>query len=282
MPIFTRRRITELGKEYGFRPDRRLGQNFLTDGNILRKILSLFPVGPDDTVIEIGPGLGQMTFELARRAKRVIAVEIDRAFVNFLKGQAAGLCNLEIIGGDFLEFEPEPLAAGKKYKVISNLPYSISSPAVTRLIEGRRLISAACLMLQKEVAERMTASPGNKDYGALSVFTQFFCEADRLFAVKRSCFYPSPKVGSSVVMLKMRELPAVRVRDADIFFKVVRAAFSKRRKTLLNSISGFEAIGVDRPAASAILEACGIDPARRGETLSLDEFARIADALAQR
>ncbi len=253
---------------------KSLGQNFLTDEHAAGKIIEAAGLTRDDTVVEIGPGHGALTGELATRAGRVIAIELDPRLHEELSRELAGTPNIELVLGDALKYEYESLPG--KVKVVANLPYYISTPILTRLIKARANISSMVLMLQKEVAERITAPPGGKDYGYLSVMVQLHTVPEKLFKVSRTSFSPMPNVDSSVVRLTVRERPAAQCRDYGLFERVVSAAFSLRRKTLKNALKAsdlFTEEGIARLAES------GIDPIRRAETLSVEEFAKLADFL---
>jgi 16S rRNA (adenine1518-N6/adenine1519-N6)-dimethyltransferase len=260
-------------------PKKSLGQNFLVDENIISRIIQSAEITKDDTVIEIGPGMGAMTKDLAVAAGRVIAIELDERLFRKLKAELKDADNLDLILGDALTFPYESLPG--PVKVVANLPYYISTPIITRLMEAREKISAMVLMLQKEVAQRITAKPGGKEYGYLSVMVQLWSEAVNLFDVPKEAFTPVPKVDSAVVRLKVRGTPASeRVSDLVFFEKVVSAAFSQRRKTLKNSLKNSRVIEPSRfEAAMELAHKSGIDPVRRAETLSLAEFAALAEIL---
>jgi 16S rRNA (adenine1518-N6/adenine1519-N6)-dimethyltransferase len=255
------------------RPKKSLGQNFLKDPHYLRKIVEAAAVTRDDQVLEIGPGLGHLTRELAARAGRVVVVELDDRLVPVLRRELAAAPNVEIVHADALAFDYGALAG--TWKVVANLPYYISTPLIERLISWRSKFATLTLMLQKEVAERIAADPGGKDYGVLTVMVQLHAEPSIAFTVPPGAFTPPPKVDSAVVTLRVRRQPAVAVADEQFLEKVVKTAFSQRRKTLRNSLGAL----IDRTAAAAAAQAVGISPDRRPETLSLDEFGRLADAL---
>ncbi len=250
------------------------GQHFLIDKNIVRKIVRLAQLQPGETVLEIGPGRGILTEALLEASRLVVAIELDAALCVHLRETIGARPNFQLIEGDALAFDyaqvPSP------FLVVANLPYYVSTPLLFRLLEQRRRIDRLVLMLQEEVAVRLAAAPGGKEYGALSIATQLWCDVRVSFKVPASCFRPKPKVGSAVVALMPLAQPKVAVRDEKMFFKVVRGGFAHRRKALLNSLrdEGFEAA----PTAAALKKA-GIDPRRRAETLSLAEFASLADAL---
>jgi len=266
---------------------KSLGQNFLVDLNIIKKILDSAELTLDDLVLEIGPGLGALTAQAAQNAGKVLAVEVDRGLLPVLAETLEGAGNVEVIEGDALKTDFDRLAGektgglfgsgGKKYKLIANLPYYITSPLLMHLLMNRFNFSVAIVMVQLEVAERLAAGPGVKQYGALSVAVQYFTESKILFKVPRTVFFPAPEVDSAVVRLSQRALPAVSVRDEKTFFKLVRAAFGRRRKTLLNSLDG-SGLGPDKATWLKVLQRCGIDASRRGETLALAEFACLTGA----
>jgi len=273
-------------QRYGIAARKSLGQNFLIDRNIIKKIVAAAEMTPDDLVVEIGPGLGALTVQAARGAGRVLAVELDRGLIPALAEILAGVENVEVIQGDALEVDFDGLVAGrtggafgrggKKYKLLANLPYYITTPILMRLLLERFNIALMIIMVQQEVAARMAAAPGGKDYGALSVAVQYFAEPEALFRVPGTVFSPPPGVDSAVIRLLARPVPAVAVRDEETFFKVVRAAFGRRRKTLLNSLAG-SGLGPGKETWRRILAGAGIDPGRRGETLTLAEFASITE-----
>jgi 16S rRNA (adenine1518-N6/adenine1519-N6)-dimethyltransferase len=236
-------------------------------------------VGKDDLVLEIGPGLGEMTLALARQARRVIAVEIDSKLVGILKKKMVDDPNVEVIQDDILkiDFDQFLYQEGTRIKVVANLPYQISTPLLFRFIDSRHLFLTLTLMLQKEVAERMVAAPGRKEYGPLSIFVQLFSNPSIRFFVKPTAFFPPPKVESAVVHMTWREKRMVHMQDEDWFKKVVRGAFGYRRKTLINALRHSD-LSLPRDM-ELTLEKIGIDPKRRPETLSIQEFALLAGVL---
>lgn len=251
---------------------KHLGQNFLYDSSILGRIISSADLSPEDTVVEIGPGPGRMTRLLAERAKRLIAIELDRGLYEKLKGDFIAYRSVEIIHGDVLQFPFETLEA---FKVVANIPYYITTPIIFRLLEAKDHLRSMTLTIQKEVAERIVAQPGGKDYGVLSISMQYHTNPELKFIIPKEVFKPAPKVDSAVIQMTIRQAPPVSVRDEKLFFRIVRTAFSQRRKTLSNSLNSF---GKD---IKDILSEAGIDPRRRPETLSLKEFARISDSLTK-
>lgn len=265
-------------KEYGLLPKKRLGQHFLVDQNILTKIVLTAQIGKEDVVLEVGPGLGEMTHILARHSKKVIAVEIDAKLVAVLREKFSNIANVEIVRGDILKIDFEKFFEQEKgpIKVVANLPYQISTPLLFRFIESRNIFSTLTLMLQREVAERMAASPGGKEYGPLSVFVQSFSDLSIRFFVKPSAFVPPPRVESAVVHIYWKGEPAVSKEDEEWFRRVVKGSLGYRRKTLLNALKHS---GLLLPGVEQIIEKIGMDPRRRPETLSINEFVSLAKAL---
>jgi 16S rRNA (adenine1518-N6/adenine1519-N6)-dimethyltransferase len=257
-------------------PKKRLGQHFLIDQNIVRKIVAAAALQPHETVLEIGPGRGILTRALSGQARRVLAIEVDRSLGATLEAELAGCTNVEILFGDALDHPYESLPSGTV--VVANLPYNISSPLLFRLLEAHRRIDRMVLMLQTEVARRLVAGPGTKDYGILSVLTQYRAVPSLAFHVSAGCFRPKPAVGSTVVVLSVRHEPAVSVANESLFVRVVRASFAHRRKTLVNSLrdEGFSPEQI-LPA----LEAARIEPGKRAETLGIAQFAALANELAR-
>jgi 16S rRNA (adenine1518-N6/adenine1519-N6)-dimethyltransferase len=255
-------------------PRRSLGQHFLIDKNIVHKIVRLAELQPGETVLEIGPGRGILTEALLDSSGLVVAVELDAALCAHLRATLGRRSNFRLVEGDALTFDyaqvPSP------FLVVANLPYYVSTPLLFRLLEDRRRIDRLVLMLQEEVVARLAAAPGGRDYGALSIAAQFYCEVRQAFRVPPTCFRPKPQVGSAVVVLTPLRKPRVSVADEAFFFRIVRAGFAHRRKALPNSLrdEGFEGA----PTAAA-LEQASIDPRRRAETLSIEEFAALTDAL---
>jgi len=265
-------------KRYRIRPVKRLGQSFLVDNNITSRIVDASKIGRDDTVVEIGAGLGTMTSMIAERAKKVVALEIDPKLVNVLNEELKEISNIEIIHTDVLRYDfSSPLGGSGKIKVIGNIPYNISSQILFRLIEFRDHISSATLMFQKEVADRITASPGTKEYGILSVIIPMYAVLSTIMTVPSSCFHPKPKVDSTVLKMDIREEPLYPLDNYDIFLKTVKTAFSKRRKTLANNLKDMNVARSKGVDVSALLDEAGIDGQRRGETLTVEEFGRLSN-----
>jgi len=267
---------------HGIRPQHKLGQNFLIDARVLEQIVAACELSPDDLVLEIGPGLGTLTQRLAQAAGRVLAIELDRNLVAILQSVVvAAHPNVEIVHGDAARIDlhsllTERLAPGRRAKVAANLPYYITTPLVLRLLEEPLPLEQIVVMVQKEVADRMVAPPGGKEYGALSVAVQYYTEPQVVTRVSRGAFLPPPEVDSAVVRMKLRPEPPVDA-DRKAFFAVVHGAFNQRRKTLLNALAA--GLGLDKQTVSDALEEAGVEASRRGETLSLEEFAAVARKL---
>lgn len=267
----------ELLNENGLKPNQGLGQNFLIDGNILRKIVDAAELTGDDAVLEIGPGLGALTQALIEESSKVVTIEIDERLVQVLKNTFLGKSNLEIIHGDVLKEDLNALlATSQRWKVVANLPYYITSPILAKLLEEKESLERIVVMVQREVAQRMMAGPGTKDYGSFSLFIQYHCEVSIIHTVPPTAFFPRPQVSSSVVLLRIRESPRVQVEDEDMLFRIIRAAFGKRRKTLLNSLTNTPHLTFNKEFMLQVLKEAGIDSKARAETLSLEEFASIA------
>jgi 16S rRNA (adenine1518-N6/adenine1519-N6)-dimethyltransferase len=277
--------IAALLRRHDLHPRRRFGQNFLVDANTLAKIITAGALGPGDAVLEIGAGLGVLTRALAEAVTpsgRVVALEIDHDLLPALAETVGELPQVEIVPGDAMALDwPAFLDAhfadnASKVSVVANIPYNITSPLLTTLLDQRGRFARIVLLVQKEVAARLGAPPGSPDYSALGVFTQFHAQVETVGIVSRRVFFPPPDVDSAIVRLTPHAAPPVAVADESLFFAVVRAAFGQRRKALLNALSGDPALGWSRERAAAALAAAGIDPGRRGETLNLEEFARLA------
>ena len=270
-------------QENQIRFQKKFGQNFLIDPHVLAKITAAADLHPDEAVIEVGPGIGTLTQELAEGAGKVLAIEIDRHLVEVLEKTLAPYPNVTVISRDVLEVTAEEMREMTEpfacVKMVANLPYNITSPLVMKILEEAPFVSQMVLMVQEEVARRMQAEPGTKEYGSLSVAVQYYAEPEIAAFVPLNCFYPRPKVGSCVISLKRREKPGADVRDEVLLFSVVRAAFNQRRKTLLNSLSNGLADRFTKEQISEALAAAGVDPVQRGETLDLNAFAMIANNL---
>lgn len=273
-PVVDARRLRSRLAAAGLRPSRRLGQNFLIDAAVLARIVEIAEAGPGDVVLEVGPGPGGLTRALAERARRVVAIERDRRFEPILAETLAGLTNVDVHWGDALACDWSCLVPpGSLF--VANVPYGITSPLLLRVVDGEVRFRRAVVMVQREVADRLRAEPGTKAYGALTVAVRLHAEVRLALKVPRHCFWPAPDVDSAVVVLEpsARELPA----PADRVASVARAAFGGRRKTLANALS--QGLNADRTTVERALLRAGIDPARRGETLSVADFAVVARAL---
>jgi 16S rRNA (adenine1518-N6/adenine1519-N6)-dimethyltransferase len=251
-------------------PKKHLGQNFLFDPTILRKIVEVPGISSEDTVVEIGPGPGRLTRILAEKAKRVIAIELDRELYDRLRIDFAGYKNVELVHKNALKYPYEELP---EFRVVSNIPYYITTPLIFKLFEYKKNLKSITLTIQKEVAERIVAKPDSKDYGVLSIMVQYQAIPELKFMIPKGAFSPVPKVDSAVVYFEMRESPAVIVKDERLFFRVVKTAFTQRRKTLANSLKPLFGDIKDK------IIAAGIDPMRRPGTLSIEEFARLANVM---
>lgn len=281
------RRTKELLQKYGFSFKKSLGQNFLIDGNILNKIVQAAELTPAKGVLEIGPGIGALTEQLASASGKVAAVEIDQRLIPMLEEALGDYPNVAIIHGDILKVDladlfQEHFAGMESVSVVANLPYYITTPIVMKLLEAKLNIESIVVMVQKEVADRFAAAPGTKDYGSLSVAVQYYAVPKMVLRVPPSVFIPQPHVESAVVKLEMRKTPAVAVKDEALFFDVVQASFAQRRKTLLNNLQRRFFTGSNgKEECRRFLESCGMEPARRGETLTIEEFAALANGLSE-
>ena len=285
MKLYAPSTIRDIKERYGFKLSKSLGQNFLTDKNIIDRIVESAGIGPGDLVIEIGPGIGVITREAAESAKKVIAVEIDKNLIPILEETLGDCSNVEIVNQDILKTDVNELIRGCKegfsgVKIIGNLPYYITTPIIMKLLEDGVKADSITIMMQKEVADRIKASPGTKAYGALSVAVQYYCTVEAVVNVPKDVFVPQPKVDSTVLRLSIREEKTVELADRDVFFRCVKAGFGQRRKTLLNSLMGVE--NITKEAVSQALESAGIDPTRRAETLNLEEFAKLSNEIYSR
>ncbi len=274
----------DLVKKHGFKFTKSLGQNFLIDDNIVDKIVAGAGIGPGDKIIEVGPGIGTLTREMASRAQNLMAVEIDKNLIPILEDTLGDYDNVKIVNEDIIKTDIRGLIdenlGGGPVKLVANLPYYITTPIIMRFLEENINVTDIVVMVQKEVAERMNAQPGGKDFGALSVAVQYYCDTEIVAKVPRHLFVPQPNVDSIVIALRVRPERKYKVDDEDLYFKVVKAAFGQRRKTLLNSISSMGNLAKDQ--VKEALEEAGIDPKRRGETLSLDEFAILSNVIGNK
>lgn len=273
------RTVREIERKFNFGFSKGLGQNFLLDSTVLDEIAEAADI--EDGVLEIGPGFGVLTKRLSQSAGKVVTVEIDSRLIPVLDFTLESCDNVKIIEGDILKMDIRKLIerefSGEKISIAANLPYYITTPILTSLIEAKLPVKNIVVMVQKEVAERIVAKPGKKDYGAITVLCNYYTDPRLICTVPSSSFYPAPKVDSAVLCMEVLDEPKVLVKDEKLFFKVVKSAFLHRRKTLLNCLSGD--FGIEKTALFAMLENLGIDPQVRGEKLGLSEFAKIADTI---
>ncbi|WP_317366663.1 16S rRNA (adenine(1518)-N(6)/adenine(1519)-N(6))-dimethyltransferase RsmA [uncultured Tyzzerella sp.] len=272
----------EIINKYDFAFKKNFGQNFLIDQLVLDKIVSSANISDKDIVIEVGPGIGTLTACLAKNAKKVIAVEIDKTLIPILQDTLSNFDNIEIINEDILKVDIKKIAEknkGYNIKVVANLPYYITTPIIMNILENRLPIDSITVMIQKEVAYRMEATPGTKDYGSLSVIVQYFCEPYLVANVPRNCFMPRPNVDSAVIRLTTLDTPPVDVDNLELFYYVIKVAFSQRRKTLLNCIFNAENFKFDKEKIAKILEEAGFDVNIRGERLTIEDFANLTKVI---
>lgn len=267
-------RLGQVLRRHGLRLKKGLGQNFLADPVHLDRIVAAAELTPDDVVLEIGPGVGTLTLRLAQQAGRVVAVELDGALLPVLAEMLAGQSNVTVVQGDILQLDPAALVDGQRYKVVANLPYYITSAAIRHLLTATQPPDLVVLTVQREVAQRIVARP--PDMSLLAVSVQYYAEPQMVARIPAGAFYPPPKVDSAIIRLRRWQTPPVDAPSDDLFFAVVKAGFGQRRKQLRNSLGSGLGIGGD--AADRLLAAAGVDPKRRAETLTLDEWAAIARA----
>ncbi|EWG08750.1 16S rRNA (adenine(1518)-N(6)/adenine(1519)-N(6))-dimethyltransferase RsmA [Cytobacillus firmus] len=283
--IATPARTRAILDKYGFSFKKSLGQNFLIDTNILRRIVDHADLTEESGAIEIGPGIGALTEQLARRSKKVLAFEIDQRLLPILKETLSPYPHVSIINEDVLKADVKT-AIEREFEgfddimVVANLPYYVTTPIIMKLLEDKLPIRGIVCMLQKEVADRISARPGTKEYGSLSIAVQYYTEAETAMIVPKTVFVPQPNVDSAVIKLTKRKEPAVAVKSESFFFQVTKASFAQRRKTLLNNLTSQLPAGKQKKEQIlSALEQANIEPGRRGETLSIEEFARLSDAL---
>ena len=271
----------EVVQKHNFKFSKSLGQNFLIDTNVIDRILEGARVKEGDYVIEVGPGIGTLTKEMGRSAEKVVAIEIDKTLIPILEETLADFPNIEVINQDILKVNVQELVKeklnGGPVKLVANLPYYITTPIVMKFLEEDIPVTDIVVMVQKEVADRMNAQPSTKDYGALSVAVQYYCDTEIVAKAPRHMFVPQPNVDSIVIGLHVRDEKKFVVDNEDIFFKTVKASFGQRRKTLLNSLGGLGFLSKDEIREA--LQAANIDEKRRGETLSIDEFANLSNEI---
>ena len=273
----------EIIQKYNFAFQKKFGQNFLIDTHVLEKIISAAGVTKDDMVLEIGPGIGTMTQYLAEHAKRVVAVEIDSNLIPILQETLADYDNITVINDDILKVDINALAqeynGGRPIKVVANLPYYITTPIIMGLFESNVPIDNITVMVQKEVADRMQVGPGSKDYGALSLAVQYYAEPYIVANVPPNCFIPRPGVGSAVIRLTRHQEPPVDVKDAKLMFRLIRASFNQRRKTLLNGLANSPELSFSKKQITSAIEKMGLPASVRGETLTLEQCAHLSNLL---
>lgn len=282
--LYSPAKMAQLRAKHDFRHSKSLGQNFLSDKNIIDAIIEGSEIGAEDLVIEIGPGMGVLTAAAAECASRVVAVEIDRHLIPILTETLEDYDNVELINADVMKTDlsevVEKYRTSGKVRIIGNLPYYITTPIVMKLLEERVPADSITIMMQKEVADRIKASPGSKTYGALSVAVGFYCTVRHIANAPKEVFVPRPKVDSTVIRLDVRQERPVDLVDEKLFFETIKKGFGQRTKTLLNSLTGIR--GMPKESIAAVLADCGIDSRRRAETLSMSEFADLANEIAQR
>lgn len=276
----------EVLKKYDFVFQKRFGQNFLIDAHVLDKIIAASEISKDDFVLEIGPGIGTMTQYLAEAAREVCAVEIDGSLLPILEDTLSGFPNVQVIHEDILKLDLQRLVEeknnGRKIKVVANLPYYITTPIIMGLFENHVPMESITIMVQKEVADRMKTGPGSKDYGALSLAVQYYASPRVIANVPHNCFMPRPKVGSAVIQLQKYDKPPVEIADEKLLFKIIRASFNQRRKTLANGLNNSSELKFSKDEVQSAIDACGFPVGVRGEALDLSGFARLTNELYKR
>ena len=279
--LSSHRATKEVVNKHNFKFSKSLGQNFLIDDNVIDRILEGARLSETDRIIEVGPGIGTLTREMGKVAENVVAIEIDKTLIPILKETLADLDNVEVVNEDILKVDVQGLINeklnGGPVKLVANLPYYITTPIVMKFLEEDIPVTDIVVMVQKEVADRMNAKPSTKDYGALSVAVQYYCDTEIVAKAPRHMFFPQPNVDSIVIGLHVRDEKKYVVDNEDIFFKTVKASFGQRRKTLLNSLGGLGFLSKDQIREA--LQAANIDEKRRGETLSIDEFANLSNEI---
>lgn len=282
--LSSHRKTKEVVDKHGFRFSKSLGQNFLIDDNVIDRILDGARLSKGDKIIEVGPGIGTLTREMGRVADKVVAIEIDKTLIPILKDTLDEFENIEVINQDILKVNVEDLVKeklnGGPVKLVANLPYYITTPIVMKFLEEDIPVTDIVVMVQKEVADRMNANSGTKDYGALSVAVQYYCDTEIVAKAPRHMFIPQPNVDSTVIGLHVREERKYNVDSEDIFFKTVKASFGQRRKTLLNALGTLGFLNKDE--IREVLNEANIDEKRRGETLSIEEFANLSNCVNKR
>lgn len=270
-------KTAELVKKYNFKFSKSLGQNFLVDDSVPKDIVLGAEVDENDLVIEIGPGVGTLTAQLLNKAKKVVAIELDNDLIPILKEEIGDNSNFTLIHNDALKVNfNEIIGEEKSVKLVANLPYYVTTPIIVKLLKEKYNFKSLTIMIQKEVAERMDAEPGNKDYGSLSLLVQYYCNTKIIRRVPPQCFIPRPKVDSIVIRLDRLDEPKVKVENEKLFFEIIRSSFNMRRKTLWNGVKN---IGLPKEKLELAFEEASVDPKRRGETLTIEEFALLSDKI---
>lgn len=270
-------KTAELVKKYNFKFSKSLGQNFLVDDSVPKDIVLGAEVDENDLVIEIGPGVGTLTAQLLNKAKKVVAIELDNDLIPILTEEMGNNPKFTLIHNDALKVNfNEIIGEEKSVKLVANLPYYVTTPIIVKLLKEKYNFKSLTIMIQKEVAERMDAEPGNKDYGSLSLLVQYYCNTKIIRKVPPQCFIPRPKVDSIVIRLDRLDEPKVKVENEKLFFEIIRSSFNMRRKTLWNGVKN---IGLPKEKLELAFEEAGVDPKRRGETLTIEEFATLSDKI---
>lgn len=278
--MLTKTQLKDLFSKYDFKPLKRYGENYLIDANIKDKIVGEVGVSSGDVILEIGPGLGALTIDLAASGAEVIAVEKDKKAFAILRDLLDGdFANLKVVNADILEFDIENFAGERLIKIVGSLPYYITSPIIEKIIGAHDVVKSAVILVQKEFAERLAADPGSKEYSSFSCFVQYRAKISYIHTVNRTSFYPEPEVDSSILRLDMLDRPSVEVKDEGLLFKIIRGSFNQRRKSIINSLSREAVLDLPKEVLIKILGRARVDPAARPETLSLSDFARIANSL---
>ena len=275
--------VRKLLAEHGAAPDKRFGQNFLISDRVVSAIADGCGAGSEDGILEIGPGIGVLSAALCERYKKVVSVEIDRKMVSVLEDSMSEYGNFTLINKDILELDLHALLKehfeGMRVTVCANLPYYITSPIIMYLLESEAAFDNITVMVQKEVADRLTAAPSTPDYGSITPVVLYYAETEKLLSVPSGCFYPAPKVDSAVLRMRLRREPEYEPEDKKLMFRIIKYAFLQRRKTLLNALSADK--DIDKSRLSEAISACGLDPRVRGEALSLSDFRRLSDELGR-
>lgn len=266
---------------HDFTASKRFGQNFLRDVSVLEDIVKASGISEDDIAVEIGPGLGTLTEFLSNACARVYAIEVDKKLIPILRETLSGRDNIEIINADIMKTDLSAVTGGKPFRIVANLPYYITTPVIMSIFESQTLCRSVTVMVQKEVGERITAKPGSKNYGALTLAAAYHSKACIVRKVPSGCFVPAPKVDSVVVHMEVYEDKPVQARDEKLLFDLIRGAFNQRRKTLVNALLGYAGIGFGKEELLGSITALGLKPTVRGEELSLEQFVALADILTQ-